>query len=117
MYIADNYGKHSLYQTSQSLICAQVARALSLAMNKLYLLPEAVVSKFLERVTGKSLYRIDTNGVIKVADFGLSEATTTKDYFRQDKDNSVKLPIKWMAPESIGDGIFSEKSDVVSTYV
>jgi len=53
--------------------------------------------------------------VIKVADFGLSESIdTTKDYFRQNLDNTVKLPIKWLAPESINDGIFSEKTDVVS---
>ncbi|XP_019854610.1 PREDICTED: tyrosine-protein kinase receptor UFO-like [Amphimedon queenslandica] len=61
---------------------------------------------------------IDNNGVIKVADFGLSEEVYTKTYFNQFKDKneaeSVKLPIKWMAIESIHDGIFSEKSDVWS---
>ena len=60
--------------------------------------------------------RIDITGVIKVADFGLSETTTAKDYIRQDQDKTIKLPIKWMAPESIGDGIFSEKTDVVRMY-
>ncbi len=52
--------------------------------------------------------------MIKVADFGLSESMdTTKEYFRQNQDNTVKLPIKWLAIESINDGVFSEKSDVV----
>ena len=57
------------------------------------------------------------NFVIKVADFGLAESLdSSKDYFRQDKDNTAKLPIKWLALESIHDGIFSEKSDVVNYY-
>ena len=58
-------------------------------------------------------YRIDKTGVIKVADFGLAKNTYEKMYFRQDKGEPVKLPVKWMAVESIEDGVFSEKSDVV----
>ena len=51
-----------------------------------------------------------------MADFGLSESIdTSKQYFRQDKQVAVRLPIKWLAPESINDGIFSEKTDVVNT--
>ena len=49
-----------------------------------------------------------------MADFGLAKSTYEKLYFRQDKGDAVKLPIKWMAIESIDDGVFSEKSDVVS---
>ena len=60
------------------------------------------------------VYRLDQNYVIKVADFGLSENTYTKDYIRQKQTAGVKLPIKWMAYESLTDGIFSEKTDVVS---
>ena len=60
------------------------------------------------------VYRLDQNYVIKVADFGLSENTYTKDYIRQEQTAGVKLPIKWMAYESLTDGIFSEKTDVVS---
>ena len=55
------------------------------------------------------------NLVIKVADFGLAESMdSSKEYFRQDQDNAIKLPIKWLAPESIHDKVFSERSDVVS---
>ena len=64
------------------------------------------------------LYRIDIHFVIKIADFGLSEDVYAKNYFRQTgSDKSTKLPVKWMAPESLTDGIFSEKSDVVSFFL
>ena len=49
-----------------------------------------------------------------MADFGLSENIYTKHYFRQEQTAGVKLPIQWMAYESLTDGIFSKKSDVVS---
>ena len=62
------------------------------------------------------LFRLDADGNIKVADFGLSEDVYTTGYFRQGRGN-VKLPFKWMAPESMTDGIFNEKTDVVCTEV
>ena len=61
--------------------------------------------------------RIDENGIIKVSDFGLTEDIYLQNYFRQNEGSSVKLPIKWMALESICRGVFSEKSDVVSAAV
>ena len=53
------------------------------------------------------------NLVIKVADFGLSVNTGTKEYYRSMKNMSIKLPFRWMAPECLMDYIFSESSDVV----
>ena len=50
-----------------------------------------------------------------MADFGLSEDIYARNYFRQgEEEKVVKLPVKWMALESLQDGIFSEKTDVVS---
>ena len=52
--------------------------------------------------------------MIKVSDFGLSESLdTSKEYFREIEGDTTKLPIKWLALESITDGVFSEKTDVV----
>ena len=56
--------------------------------------------------------------MIKVGDFGLSEDVYRTGYFRLDKGSSgVRLPFKWLAPESIQDGVFNEKTDVVSLYI
>ena len=53
--------------------------------------------------------RLDSDGNIK----GLSEDVYSTGYFRQDTQDAVRLPIKWMAPESLRDRIFTEKTDVV----
>ena len=59
-------------------------------------------------------HRIDMNFLIKITDFGLSEDVFERNYFRQGSgEEAVRLPVKWMAPESLSDGHFSEKSDVV----
>ena len=52
--------------------------------------------------------------MIKITDFGLSEDVYARNYFRQEHGTAVKLPVKWMAPESLQDGVFSDKTDVVS---
>ena len=49
-----------------------------------------------------------------MADFGLSRDLNERLYFREDRKEKVKLPFKWMAIESMQDGVFSEKTDVVS---
>ena len=59
--------------------------------------------------------RLDISGNVKVSDFGLAEDVYTRGYFKQNKDGSdnVRLPYRWIPPESFQDGVFSEKSDVV----
>ena len=57
------------------------------------------------------------NLIIKVADFGLAEVLGNKEYFRQDKTVAIKLPLRWLAPESVEDHVFSEKSDVVRSTI
>ena len=56
--------------------------------------------------------RLNDNNQIKITDFGLSEDVYSSNYFQQ-SNTEAKLPVKWMALESMTLGIFSEKSDVV----
>ena len=57
-----------------------------------------------------------------MADFGLSEDVySSGGYFCRSKEEVVareeKVPIRWMAPESIETGKHSEKTDVVRPYI
>ncbi|XP_028850855.1 ephrin type-A receptor 4-B isoform X2 [Denticeps clupeoides] len=49
---------------------------------------------------------------VRVADFGLSKKIYSKNYYRQKV--AIRLPIKWMAIESLAESIFSIKTDVWS---
>ena len=69
-------------------------------------------------LTTNPFIRIDRDGVIKVADFGLTEDMYATNYFRRRKSvigSEEKMPIKWMAPESVEDGIYTEATDAVSS--
>jgi serine/threonine protein kinase len=56
---------------------------------------------------------VGQNSVIKVADFGLSrQLAATEDYYRV--QTRGKLPVRWMAVESLAFRKFSSKSDVWS---
>jgi len=48
---------------------------------------------------------------IKVGDFGLARDVYSANYYRV--QTSTKLPVKWMPPETLHDGISNEKTDVV----
>lgn len=57
---------------------------------------------------------MDMKYVIKVADFGLAvKASEDKNYFIPGDESKEKLPVKWLAIESLLDHKFSEASDVV----
>ena len=55
--------------------------------------------------------RVDEDLSIKVADFGLSRDIYSTEYYRVEQH--VTLPVKWMPLESLMDGYFDEKTDVV----
>ena len=49
---------------------------------------------------------------VKIGDFGMTRDVYETDYYR--KGGKGKVPVRWMAPESLRDGIFSSQSDVWS---
>lgn len=49
-----------------------------------------------------------------VADFGLSRKIYSGDYYRQ--GCASKLPVKWLALESLADNLYTVHSDVVSRW-
>ncbi|XP_051020218.1 proto-oncogene tyrosine-protein kinase ROS isoform X2 [Acomys russatus] len=50
--------------------------------------------------------------VVKIGDFGLAREIYKNDYYR--KRGEGLLPVRWMAPENLMDGIFTSQSDVWS---
>ncbi|XP_044250142.1 fibroblast growth factor receptor homolog 1 [Drosophila takahashii] len=50
--------------------------------------------------------------VLKIADFGLARDIQSTEYYR--KNTNGRLPIKWMAPESLQEKFYDSKSDVWS---
>lgn len=58
------------------------------------------------------LPRLSDDLRVCVADFGLSKQIYSGNYYRQ--NSNVRVPIKWMAMESLSESIYTTKSDVVS---
>ncbi|XP_037036977.1 protein sevenless isoform X3 [Bradysia coprophila] len=50
------------------------------------------------------------NRVVKIGDFGLARDIYKNDYYR--KDGEGLLPVRWMSPESLVDGVFTSQSDI-----
>lgn len=48
--------------------------------------------------------------IVKIGDFGLARDIYKNDYYR--KEGEGLLPVRWMAPESLMDGVFTCQSDV-----
>lgn len=55
---------------------------------------------------------IDENRACKVADFGFARDVAANQIYERKSEG--RLPIRWMAPESLYDNIFSVKSDIWS---
>ncbi|XP_035258018.1 hepatocyte growth factor receptor-like [Anguilla anguilla] len=70
--------------------------------------------KFVHRDLAARNCMLDESYTVKVADFGLARDVYDKEYYSIHNKNAVKLPVKWMALESLQTHKFTPKSDVWS---
>lgn len=69
-------------------------------------------SKYVHRDIASRNCLVNAQRVVKLGDFGMTRLMYENDYYKFNRRGM--LPVRWMAPESLGLGIFSPASDVWS---
>ncbi|KAJ8257911.1 hypothetical protein GJAV_G00191050 [Gymnothorax javanicus] len=70
--------------------------------------------KFVHRDLAARNCMLDESYTVKVADFGMARDVLDKEYYSIQNHRKAKLPVKWMAIESLQTQKFTTKSDVWS---
>ncbi|XP_031423733.1 macrophage-stimulating protein receptor [Clupea harengus] len=70
--------------------------------------------KFVHRDLAARNCMLDESYTVKVADFGMARDVFDKEYYSVQDHRKAKLPVKWMAIESLQTQKFTSKSDVWS---
>lgn len=68
--------------------------------------------KFVHRDLAARNCMVAEDLTVKIGDFGMTRDIYETDYYR--KGTKGFLPVRWMAPESLKDGVFASSSDVFS---
>jgi serine/threonine protein kinase len=68
--------------------------------------------KFVHRDLAARNILVCSQNVYKIADFGMARPVEQKEYYR--RTSNGKVPLKWMAPESMFEGVHTTQSDVWS---
>jgi len=68
--------------------------------------------KFVHRDLAARNCLVDENLTVKVGDFGLARDVYERDYYRIDRKG--EMPVRWMSPESLRDGLWDHATDVWS---
>ncbi|XP_035252278.1 insulin-like growth factor 1a receptor isoform X2 [Anguilla anguilla] len=69
-------------------------------------------NKFVHRDLAARNCMVAEDFTVKIGDFGMTRDIYETDYYR--KGGKGLLPVRWMAPESLKDGVFTTNSDVWS---
>nr|BBI47314.1 insulin-like peptide receptor 2 [Gnatocerus cornutus] len=68
--------------------------------------------KYIHRDLAARNCMVAADRTVKIGDFGMARDVYETDYYK--KDTAGLLPVRWMAPESLADGVFTSDSDVWS---
>lgn len=68
--------------------------------------------KYVHRDLASRNCLVNANRVVKIGDFGMTRSMFDNDYYKFHRKG--KLPVRWMAPESLSLGVFTPSSDVWS---
>jgi serine/threonine protein kinase len=68
--------------------------------------------KFVHRDLAARNCMVAEDMTVKIGDFGMTRDIDETDYYR--KGGKGLLPVRWMAPESLRDGVFTTQCDVWS---
>ncbi|KAI3375894.1 hypothetical protein L3Q82_004153 [Scortum barcoo] len=102
--IATRYGDLPMFVPHQSLLRFMI----DIASGMDYLSSQG----FLHRDLAARNCMLDNDLKVCVADFGLSKKIYSSNYYRQKV--AIRVPIKWMAMESLSESVYTTKSDVWS---
>lgn len=70
---------------------------------------------FISLIPPPLLCRVNENKCVVIGDFGLARAAYSANH--SENGRGGRLPVKWMPPEALRDGIGNEKTDVVGCLV
>ncbi|XP_048526026.1 insulin receptor isoform X2 [Dendroctonus ponderosae] len=99
-----------LRDSSQTLTSNEIYRmAIEIADGLAYLKSR----KYVHRDLAVRNCMINNNKTVKIGDFGMTRDIYQSDYYKKGSGN-VLLPVRWMAPESIADGVNTYDTDIWS---